>query len=345
MTVSHQPAHAPRRATLKDVARAAGVSQSTTSRALNGQGYVAPAVRERVRAAAEELGYVPSVAARSLRQQVSRSIGVLVSDVRLGFYADLALGVAARAAAHGYTMMLVDDRGSARDELGAARAFVATRAAGVVVAAVSAAVPSYLLAQQIPLVEVERQFLPGASDAVVVDNRRVAREVTERLLALGHRRIALLVDETVWTTGSERIAGHRDALAAAGLPDPPELLVRVHWDVEKARLATLELLARADRPTAVVAADDVLAEGMWRAVLDRGLRVPEDVSLVSFDDARWMDLVQPGVTAVTQDVPALAAAAVDRLLGRIERPDEEPQTVTLSAGILSRGSTAVPALG
>jgi LacI family transcriptional regulator len=331
-----------RRATLKDVAQAVGVSQSTTSRALSGEGYVAPAVRDRVRAAAEQLGYVPHAMARSLRKQVSRSIGVLVSDLRNTFYADLAAGVASRARASGYTVMLVDDRGSVEDELSAAEAFVATRTAGVIVTPVSAGVSSYLLAQQTPVVEVDRQFSVGACDAVVVDNRAVARRVTEHLVALGHRRIALLVDETDWTTGAERSGGYRDALATAGLPVQPELLVPVGWDIDGARRASVGLLTQHDRPTAVFAANNVLAEGLWRAVGDLGLRVPEDVSLVSFDDARWMSMVSPGMTAVAQDVVALGAAAVDLLLERIARPEEEPHTVVLEAEILPRGSTAAP---
>lgn len=342
MSTPAQPGAARRRATLKDVARAAGVSQSTTSRALSGEGYVAAAVRDRVRATAEQLGYVPHAMARGLRTQVSRSVGVVVSDLRNTFYADLAAGVAARARTHGYTVLLVDDQGAVQDELAAARALVSTRTAGVVVTPVSAAVTGYLLDQQIPVVEVDRQFSPGRCDAVVVDNRHVARRVTEHLVALGHRRVALLVDETDGTTGAERVRGYADALAGAGLPVDPALLVPVGWDVDGARRAAVGLLTRHDRPTALFAANNVLAEGLWRAVGDLGLRVPDDVSLVSFDDARWMSMVSPGMTAVAQDVVALGAAALDLLLARIATPDGEPRTVVLEAEIVPRGSTAAP---
>ena len=334
----------PRRATLKDVARAAGVSQSTTSRALSGEGYVAPAVRDRVRASAERLGYVPHAMARSLRQQVSRSIGVVVSDLRNAFYADLAAGVAARAREQGYTMMLVDDQGSTADELSAAEVFVATRTAGVIITPLSAEVSSYLLAQHVPVVEVDRQFAPGVCDAVVIDNQDLARRVTEHLIALGHRRIALLVDDTEGATGAERARGYRAALETAGLPARPELLVPVGWDVHRARRAAVELLARRDRPTALLAGNNVLAEGLWHAVGDLGLRVPADVSVVCFDDARWMSMVTPGLTAVAQDVVALGAAAVDQLLLRLAEPDGAARTVTLEAEILARGSTAAPHL-
>ncbi|MCU1408536.1 MAG: LacI family transcriptional regulator [Microbacteriaceae bacterium] len=331
-----------RRATLKDVATAAGVSQSTTSRALSGEGYVAAGVRKRILAAAEDLGYVPHAMARSLRKQVSRSVGVLVSDLRNSFYADLAAGIANRARAHGYTMMLVDDQGVSGEELGAAQAFVATRAAGVIVTPLSGAVTTYLLRQNIPVVEVDRQFSAGLCDAVVVDNASVARRITDHLIDLGHRRIALLIDETDWTTGSDRYAGYQHSLEESGIDLDPTLQVSAGWSADDARRAAVDILARRDRPTAVFAANNLLAEGVWRAAGDLGLRIPDDLSVVSFDDAQWMSMVNPGITAVAQDAVALGRAAMDCLLERIEKPDGPIATVVLQAEILPRGSTAAP---
>ncbi len=331
-----------RRPTLKDVAQAAGVSHSTAARALSGEGYVAAAVRARVTGIADELGYVPHVLARSLRKQVSRSVGVLVSDLRNAFYADLAAGTGRQGRAHGYTMMLGDDNGSAADEMEAARAFVAMRVAGVIVTPLSAEVPSYLLQQRIPVVEVDRQFAPDRCDGVIVDNMAASQRLSEHLIALGHRRIALLIDETHWTTGRERFRGYRESLARSGLPADPELLVSAGSDVGAARKAAVDLLARRDPPTAVFAANNVLAEGVWRAAHDLGLRVPADLSVVSFDDAPWMSMVTPGVTAVAQDAVALGEAAMDRLLARIAEPAAPVETVVIDADIQARGSTSAP---
>jgi len=330
-----------RRATLRDVALAAGVSQSTTSRALTGEGYVAAAVRERVLAAAEELGYVPHAMARSLRKQKSGFIGVLVSDLRNSFYADLAAGIAGRARAHGYTMMLVDDEGDLAAESSAAHAFVATRAAGVIVTPLSADVSAYLMRQQIPVVEVDRSF-SDECDAVVIDNESVARRMTDHLISLGHRRICLLIDETDWTTGAARAAGYRRALEEAGIPIDPDLVIEAGWDAGGARAAVVDVLARRDHPTAIFAANNVLAEGLWRGANDLGLRIPDDLSIVSFDDAQWMSMVAPGISAIAQDAVALGEAAMDRLLTRIAEPDAPPQRVVLEATILARGSTAAP---
>src|SRR3954467_4720781 len=149
--VTDQAPH--RRATLRDVAMLAGVSSSTTSRALSGEGYAAAEVVQRVMDAAESLGYVPHAMARSLRKQDSQTIGVLVSDLQNPFYADLAAGIADASRQAGYTMMLTDDQGSAEAEMDAARAFVATRVAAVILTALSGDVVEYLLRQHIVVVE------------------------------------------------------------------------------------------------------------------------------------------------------------------------------------------------
>lgn len=342
MTGIEPASEPPRRATLKDVANAAGVSPSTTSRALSGEGYVAAGVRERVRREADRLGYVPHAAARELRKQVSRTVGVLVSDLRNTFYADFAAGVASSARRNGYTMMLVDDQGSAEAEMDAARAFVATRVAGVIVTPLSREVSDYLRAQRIPVVEADRQFSEGRCDAVAVDNESIARRVTEHLIALGHRRIALLIDEIAWTTGSDRAAGYRNALDEAGIGVDPSLVVTAGWDAAAARDSAIALLARRDHPTAVFAANNLIAEGVWRAASALGLRVPESVSIVAFDDSQWMSMVSPSVTAVAQDADALGEAAMGRVLARIANPDAAPETVLLEARLLPRGSTAAP---
>ncbi|MEO3869894.1 LacI family DNA-binding transcriptional regulator [Nonomuraea sp. B12E4] len=330
------------RPTIKDVAAAAGVSRSTVSRVLTGRGYAAHDVRERVLRAAAELGYVPDVAARLLKQQVSRSIGVLVSDLRNPFYAELAAGAGREARARGYTMVLTDTGLSAEIEDEAAEALVALRVAGVIVTPNSPAVSGYLGSRGVSVVEVDRQFAAGTTDGVVAGNRVGARAATAHLTGLGHRRIALVIDETEWTTGYERHQGYLEALHAADLKADPDLVVTAGWDVADARRRASDLLRRPDRPTAVFAANNVLAEGVWRAAGELGLRVPADVSLVAFDDAPWMSMVSPPVSTVEQDAFHLGVAAVRRLDARIELPEADSVTTVLGVRLLPRGSTAPP---
>ncbi|WP_433293722.1 LacI family DNA-binding transcriptional regulator [Actinoplanes sp. CA-030573] len=339
MTAAGVPA---RRATIREVAEAAGVSRSTASRALTGHGYVAPDARDRVRAAARALGYVPDATARHLRRQASPSIGVLLSDLRNPFYAGLAAGIGQQARRRQYTMMLADDGGSPALEAEIAETFVALRVAGVIVTPVSAQVGAYLTGQRIPVIEVDRQFSAGECDAVLVDNGSAAERVTARLLALGHRRIALATDEMHWTTGRDRLAGFRAAYAAAGVRLDESLIVTAGWDVGAARVEIHKLLGRPSPPTAVFAANNVLAEAVWRVAAELELSIPDRLSLVSFDDVPWMSMVTPGVTAVAQDTVALGEAAVSQLCERILAPSAPARTVLLSAAVVSRGSTAPP---
>lgn len=332
----------PRRPTIKDVARLAGVSPSTTARALSGEGYVAEPVRVRVKEAAAELGYIRDAQASNLRKRESRSVGVLVSDLRNPFYADLAAGIGRVARDSGYTMILVDDRGSKQQEMEAVRTFLSMRVAGVIVTPLTADASAFLLAQNVPVVEVDRTFSGGASDAVLIDNRGAARRMTDHLLSLGHRRIALMVDEMDWTTGADRFLGYEESLREYGIPADESLVVRAGWDVEAARTAAVDLLARRTRPTAVFSASNIIAEGVWRAAMDLGFRIPADLSVVSFDDAAWMSMVSPGVTAVVQDTLVLGDAAMRAILNRIEHPDSAAQEKVFQAQIMPRGSTGAP---
>lgn len=329
-----------RRPTLRDVADAAGVSPSTTSRAISGHGYVAADVRRRVLAAADELGYVAHAMARSLRTQSTRIVGVLVSDLQNPFYAELAAGIADRARARNYTMMVIDDAGDEAEEMKAAEAFVAARAAGVLVTPLGSRVVEYLQAQYIPVVELDRQFAPGTCDGVVIDNAGSARRLTELLLRLGHRRVSMFYDESEWTTGEQRISGYRAALVSAGIPEDGSTLVEAGWSMDSARRVAVEQFAGSDRPTAVLAVNNVLAEGVWRAIGELGLSVPGDISIVSFDDARWMSLVEPAITAIAQDAVTLGRTAMEVLLERIGRPDRPARTTVLPAELVIRGSTA-----
>lgn len=319
------------------------MSRSTASRALSGRGYVAPAVRDRVRRAARELGYVPDAMARHLRQQESKSVGVLVSDLRNDFYASLAAGISQQARKGQYTMLLSDDGASPEVEAEAAEAFVAMRVAGVIVTPVSTYLSDYLGRHRIPMVEVDRQFAPGSCDAIIVDNEGAARQVTTELLKLGHRRIALVIDETMWTTGRNRSAGYQAAFAAAGVPFDPALLFSAGWDVGEAQREARRLLQLADPPTAIFAANNVLAEGVWRAAAELGLDIPGELSLVAFDDTPWMSMVRPGITAIAQDTVAMGEAALAQLLERIATPQAPVRTVMFSPALVRRGSTAPPA--
>jgi LacI family transcriptional regulator len=193
--------------TLADIARAAGTSQSTASRALSGRGYVAAEVRDRLLAAADRLGYVPDASARTLKQKTSRVVGVIVSDLDNPFYGGLATGIEQMLREADFRMVLVGDNNESAEEMAAVRTFIAMRSPGVIITPVGSEATSLLHRRGVPVVEVDRQIATVPCDAVVIDNVRGAREAVEHLLGLGHRRIALLVVDTDWTSDAGRVAG------------------------------------------------------------------------------------------------------------------------------------------
>src|SRR4051812_37543004 len=213
--------------TLADVAREAGTSPSTASRALSGRGYVAPDVRKRLVATADRLGYVPNLSARTLKQRTSRVVGVVVSDLSNQFYAALAAGIEQTLREANYQMLLLGDNSDGSQELAGARTFLAMRAPGVIMTPVSSAAAELLVARGIAVVEVDRRLAKSSCDAVVIDNERGARDAVAHLHALGHTRVGLLVARTNLTTDAGRVDGYRAALAEAGLRVDRKLVVKI----------------------------------------------------------------------------------------------------------------------
>jgi LacI family transcriptional regulator len=327
-----------RAVTLADLAREAGTSASTASRALSGRGYVSAPVRERLLETADRLGYVANASARALKQRTSRVVGVVVSDLGNQFYARLALGIEQTLREAGYQMMIIGDNSDPTAESEAARTFVAMNAAGVIMTPVGPAPAAVLARHGVPVVEVDRRLSGVACDAVVVDNERGAREATSHLLARGHRRVALLVADTDWTTDAGRLRGYLGAHVDADVPVDARLILRVRFHAADAEDRIGALLDR-ERPTAIFAGNNALAEHAWEVVRRRDLRLPDDVALVAFDDVPWMKMVDPPITAVAQPTIEIGRRAAALLLHRAEHPAALPRVECLQPALVVRGST------
>jgi LacI family transcriptional regulator len=325
--------------TLADVAREAGTSQSTASRALSGHGYVAPDVRKRLLTVADRLGYVPNLSARTLKQRRSRVVGVVVSDLTNQFYAALAAGAEQALREANYQMLLLGDNSDSDEELAGVRTFLAMRAPGVIMTPASKAAADLLVARGIPVVEADRRLATASCDAVVIDNERGARDAVRHLLDLGHRRVALLMTQTTWTTDAGRLQGYRSALAQAGVPYDRKLVAKIgrHAGDEAARI---EALLDSAKPTAIFAGNNRLAEQTWHLLRKRGMKIPKDISLVAFDDVPWMGMVQPQITAVAQPVFEMGRRAALLLLRRLDDPSCGRTVEMLEPTLVVRGSTA-----
>jgi LacI family transcriptional regulator len=334
MTASH--------VTLADIAREAGTSASTASRALSGRGYVSEDARQRLREAAERLGYVPNASARALKQRTSRVVGVAVSDLGNQFYANLAAGVEQTLREAEYQMVLVSDNSDRDQEVACARAFLAMRAAGVILTPADGAAAGLLARHGLPVVEIDRRLANVACDAVVIDNELGAQEATQHLLGLGHRRIALLVADTDWTSDAGRLHGYVAAHELAGHPVDERLILPLGFHAPDAEVRIAALLG-AQRPTAIFAANNTLAEHAWQVLRRLRLRLPHDVSLVGFDDVPWMAMVEPGITVVAQPSLEMGRRAAQLLLRRTADPTVKPSLEILQPTLVVRGSTAPPA--
>jgi LacI family transcriptional regulator len=333
-----------RRPTIYDVARLAGVSAATVSRTLNGTGHVAASRRLAVEAAVEQLGYRPNTIARSLATRSTRTVALLLPDITNPFYAELVSGVHALTLEREYTMLLCTTGLDPEQEERYLRVLRAKHVDGALVEGLVLAPEriAQFVHDGFPIVCLDRDVDSSSVPLVQVDNREGGRIATEHLLALGHRRIAYVAG-TPSRTSEERMLGYRAALAAAGL-GAQSLVVTGGYTEEGGDRAVRELLAADTPPTAVFAANDLSAIGAMSAVVESGRNVPNDVSIVGFDDIRLARYTTPPLTTVHQPASAIARHAADVLLGMIGGREPSELRHSFVPELIVRGSTA-PAPG
>ncbi len=346
-------------ATVPDVAREAGVSTATAARALGGYGSVRESTRERVLAAAEQLGYRANSLARSMITGSTRTLGVVMSDIENPFFRRSLRGIADTARAQGFEVLLANTDEELDKEETAVRVMTERRVDGLVVCPADSGDRSHLrevIAAGIPVVLLDRSVAGLQADTVGIDNRKAARVATEHLLAHGHRDIAILtggthtmlermlradmrgVERASATTVGARAAGFRDAMTAAGVPIRPELISSGGYRREDGEAETARLLALENRPTAILAFDAMQSLGAFHAIARAGIRCPEDVSLLGFDDTEWADLVSPPLTVVAQPTYEIGVAACRLLLSRIEGAGGAVAHRRLPTELIERGS-------
>jgi len=322
--------------TVKDVARAAGVSQATAARVLGQYGYASADVRQRVAESAARLGYTPNQVARALVSRATHTIGLVVGDIDNPFFASAARGLSDVVERRGYTLLLANADEDPERERRAVLALRSRRVDGMVVVPAPRADPA-TFGDGTPLVQLDRAVRGVAADAVMVHNSAGAASAVEHLLALGHTRIGIVSDSPQISSSSERIAGYRRALRARGLLD--ESLVSIGDPTrDGAHRAARSLLERPDRPSAVFTANNFMSHGAVLAARELGLRIPRDLALVGFDDLDWTMLIDPPLTVVSQPVGELGRVAGELLLARMDGEDGPPRRVRLDTRLIVRGS-------
>jgi LacI family transcriptional regulator len=328
-------------AKIGDVAQRAGVSPATVSRVLNGSGAVSPERAARVREAAAHLGYTPSGPARALRQQRTRVWAAVVADIQNPFFTAVVRGMEDVAVAEDHRLVLGNTDEDLEKEAAYLDIAVAEQMAGVVIAVASARDSrlDVLIERGIPVVAIDRRPQRHAKevDSVLVDNELGARQATEHLLAAGARRIACVTGPARVSTASERLAGYQAALRAGGSAPDADLVRRADFKEDGGYAATRTLLSGPRRPDGLFVTNNLMTLGALRAVQEAGLRVPEDLLLVGFDDAPWTTLVSPRLTVVAQPTHELGRQAA-LLLATASR-DLPARHVVLPPTLLVREST------
>jgi len=336
-------------ATSEEVAQLAGVSRATVSRALNGSARVSAEARERVHAAIAALGYEPDVVAQSLVRQRARVIAVNLfpeddelpfthlGRTALYFYLGVMENIEREAISLGFDLLL-PSRPHGKSPQNYVRSLQTRRVAGCVMLHASEARIRTLIHSSIPTVFIDRMGQGSHASYVKSDNIDGARQATEHLLALGHKRIAFLTGSTIDLAGLERLLGCQQALAQAGIAPDPGLVRQSGWNVDEAYEAARALLAERRDFTAIVAGSDFMAIGILRALSEEGLRVPDDVSLIGFDDIEFCQYTTPPLTTMRQDRVAIGRGAVQRLVAMVEGT-EEASPLIIPTQLVVRKST------
>jgi LacI family transcriptional regulator len=332
----------PANVTIKDVARLSGVSSMTVSRVINGSERVSPETRQRVERAIAELGYVPSRLARGLIRQKTGTLALIVPDVANPFFTLIVRGAEDVARRAGYRMILADSRADLTIERDVIEEMLAHRVEGIMIAPVSDRSKGHLqrLAKYgVDFVLIDRTVSGIESDVVTGDNVGGARRLVDHLISLGHRRIGFITESAEVSTARDRREAYEAALAAAGLPHNPSLIVYSTVDPPGGFEGMRRLLELDEPPTAVFAVNNLVAVGAIEAVRAHRLEVPDDVALVCFDDIEYASRLYPFLTVMAQPAETLGTLGTQLLLERIEgRAPEQPRVVVLPAQFVVRRS-------
>jgi LacI family transcriptional regulator len=332
--------------TVRDVARAAGVSTATVSATINKTAYVSPELQARIREAIAKLGYHPDGIARSLKKRSTQTLGLLISDIANPFFTALIRGIEDAAKARGYAIILCNTDEDLERERAYLRLLRSRRVDGLIMAPTGAEddYDRSFAEAYTPLVFIDRKISTVPADTVLVDNQEGTRKAVEHLVRLGHRRIGLIAGRPHLSTTRERVQGYRHAFQEGAISVNPELIKSGHRGVDGGCQAGLALLQLRQRPTAVFATSNSLGIGLMRAVVACDLRCPEDVSVACFDDFEWASVFRPRLTTVAQPTYEMGAKAAELLFGRLDGSRTgAPQDTVLKSSFIIRDSCSTPA--
>ncbi len=327
--------------TVLDVAKRAGVAPITVSRVINNSGYISEETKSRVETAIKELGYVPNTLARGLRSKRTHTLALVVTDITNPYFTSMARGVEDVAGASNYTVIYCNTDESETKEEKYANMLAQRQVDGVLLvpACGNATTIKFLTSNGIAVVVLDRQISNVDADFVRSDSENGARQLTRLLIDLGHKRIAIVTGPENVSTAVDRVTGYKQALDEAGLSENEQVYYgsfNQQTGYDSTRLAMMQLA----KPSAILAANNFILIGVVKALRELQLRVPEDVSVVGFDDFPESMLVKPYFTAAVQPAYEMGRLAAELLLQRISGElSGECQTIVLPTEIVERESS------
>lgn len=331
--------------TIEDVAKRAGVSAMTVSRVINNSGYISQETRQRVERAIAELGYVPNALARGLRFKQTKTLALVLTDITNPFFTTLARGVEDAASEQGFSVIFCNTDESQEKESSYLNVVVQKQVDGVLLIPAQSALESvtFLRERGVRFVVLDRR-IPGAeADVVRGDSEQGAYALVCHLLALGHRRIAALSGPETVSTAADRVAGYRRALAEADLTFEPALVRYGGFTQESGYEMAQAVLALPQPPTALLTGNNFIAIGALHALREAGLRVPDDISIVTFDDLPAAVAIDPFLTVAAQPAYEMGRQATALLLDRLaDGGPAGPQEIVLPAELIVRRSSGPP---
>lgn len=355
--------------TIAEVAKLAGVSTATAGRVLGGYGYSRQEIKDRVRKAANELGYRPNLLARGLITGKTKTIGVVAGDIQNPFYASVLRGISNVVEENGFGLLITNSDEDQAREIHSVELLTQKQVDGLIVTPSDTLKATHLhelRVMGVPLVLIDRAVAGLQVDRVATDNISAAEQAVQHLISAGHRRIGIVAElveeqpggldmflaraaagdpvesETLYPSW-QRLLGYVRAHRVAGLPVDPRLTLRAgSYSAQAAQSLLPGLLNQPDPPTALFTTDGTMSEGTMRAVTAMQLSIPRDLSLICFDDLDWMSFLHPGITAIAQPRMAIGETAARMLLERIRGEEFPSRTMLLPAELMERGSVLEP---
>ena len=330
--------------TIVEVAEKAGVSLGTVSRVINNDVHVAPETRERVSAVMREMKYVANRQARSLKGSKTNVIGMLVPDLGTGYIGEIIHGIDAELALHQLDLMLFTTHRAAIKEANYVGNLVQGMVDGLLLVLPRNPTDYISTLTQInfPFVLIDHQGTGNPCPAVGATNWQGGYNATEYLIKLGHTRIGFITGWMDLGAATDRLEGYQSALRIHHLPEDPRLIYQGTFFQPDGYAGASDLLDLDDPPTAIFASNDVMAMGAMDAVRSRGLRVPEDISILGFDDIPQAAMVRPALTTVRQPLEQMGRLATQMLIDQLKHPDKEINRIELPTELVVRGSTNPP---